>query len=134
LTQFIVEEVYDRVICRKANMILCKEGLRTLIRRAKRRGDIHDSRVCRRVPILSHIWFAKHYFVFLGILKEPTGKLWICKNLKSFAKALPRRFPAVSVWMPWYNNLLYVCQIMISVYEPSKFEKLLHYSENCHST
>lgn len=36
-------------------IIICTEGLTSLIRRVKAKGDIHGIKVCRSAPILTHL-------------------------------------------------------------------------------
>lgn len=44
--------------------IICVEGFSALIRQAKSRGDIHGVKICRTVPIISHLLFAYNCFLF----------------------------------------------------------------------
>jgi hypothetical protein len=44
--------------------VICVEGLSTLIRKAEDRGGIHEVKICRNAPIISHLLFAYDCFLF----------------------------------------------------------------------
>ena len=47
--------------------ILCAEGLSSLIEAAGNREEIHGCKVSRGAPIISHLFFADHSFLFFRV-------------------------------------------------------------------
>jgi hypothetical protein len=64
--------------------ILCTEGLFALIRQAEGRGDIHDTKLCRNAPIISHLLFADDCFLFSRVADRETN---VMKNILSTYEA-----------------------------------------------
>jgi hypothetical protein len=50
--------------------IICAEGLSSLIRQFENRGDIHDVKICRNAPIVSHLLFADDCFLFFKVAEN----------------------------------------------------------------
>jgi hypothetical protein len=70
--------------------IICAEGLTTLIRQAKARGDIYRVKICRNSPIISHLLFADDCLLFFraniheATIMKRLDKLSIFGNLRFF--------------------------------------------------
>ena len=47
--------------------ILCAEDLSNLISQAIDKGDVHECRICRGAPIVSHLLFADDSFMFFHV-------------------------------------------------------------------
>lgn len=45
-------------------LIICDEGLSTLILKAEQRGDLHGIKIFKRAPIISHLLFCDDGFLF----------------------------------------------------------------------
>jgi hypothetical protein len=63
---------------------LCTEGLSALIRQAEERGDIHNTKLCRNAPIISHLPFADDCFLFSRAADRETN---VMKNILSTYEA-----------------------------------------------
>lgn len=44
--------------------IICVEGLTALLKRPEVMGEIHEVKVCRGAPLLTHLLFSDDYFLF----------------------------------------------------------------------
>jgi len=55
--------------------IICAEGLSALIRDAESRGELTDTKICRRAPSVSHLLFADDCFLFFKADENQTNVL-----------------------------------------------------------
>lgn len=65
LVQCSLVVALDKVTLSPYLYILCTEGLSSLIKNAERRGSLHGIKICRRPPIITHLFFADDSFLFL---------------------------------------------------------------------
>ena len=101
--------------------ILCAKGLSTLIRKAERRGDIHDISISTNAHIISHLLFADDCFLFF---RAEGREALVMKNiLETYEKAsgqairLPKSEAYYSRSVPYPTQdsitpILGVCAVM----------------------
>jgi hypothetical protein len=53
--------------------ILVAEGITSLIKKAVASGELHDIKICRGAPMMSHLFFADDCFFFAGLISLKLG-------------------------------------------------------------